>query len=273
MNTQNPEAKEYWKRPVAAVTGPNRSFGGYYRSADRAVSGKVFRGVPLQTAEDAVVAAVRLGYRVVDAQIERGMRIAKDLQDANTRSGGGDGKQTLDGTERIINKAVLFGLQWLEGAAADPGHPVRRLLAAEYRMLGSLFGLSGDGEGPAARKEKTNEPDSVSSTPAAGSVRRVIPRITIRHSVALDQRRPVKKIVTWEIYGAIPAEGAKVNFHLVEPEDTARPAIVMDGEIWLERGGKTTLRVESRLKYPRGRWCAGIYGNDGEQVGLVEVLL
>ena len=50
-----------WRRPTPTALGPDRSFGGYYRTADRQLKGKDLRGVPLQTTEDAVVAAVRLG--------------------------------------------------------------------------------------------------------------------------------------------------------------------------------------------------------------------
>jgi len=60
-----------FSRPRPKLEGPNRGFGGYYRSSDHKVAGKVFRGVPLQTAEDTAVAAVRMGYRVIDAQIDR----------------------------------------------------------------------------------------------------------------------------------------------------------------------------------------------------------
>ena len=45
-------------------------------------------GVPLTTAEDTVVAAVRLAYKVADAQIEHSMRLAQRLRTAGDRQAG-----------------------------------------------------------------------------------------------------------------------------------------------------------------------------------------
>src|SRR5262245_57943494 len=145
-----------WRRPEPTALGPNRSFGGYYRSSDRTLKGKDFRGVPLQTTEDAVVAAVRLGYQVVDAQIERGLDMARRLRGAADRSGSGDPANLLDNAERLISRGMLLGLEFLEGAAADPRTPIMRLLSAEFRMLGSVLGLTT--EGPSAQTAPKREP-------------------------------------------------------------------------------------------------------------------
>ena len=38
-------------------------------------------------------------------------------------------------------RAMLLELEWFEGAAAGRSHPVRRVLAAEYKLFGAMLGL------------------------------------------------------------------------------------------------------------------------------------
>ena len=130
-----------WSRPDAPRrTGPKRGFGGYYRSADREVDGKLLRGVPLNTAEDAALAAVRMAYRIADSEIDRGLRIARDLRGAARAKEGIEPRDAVDASERLLSKALLAGLQWFESASGEEGHPLRRLAAAEYRMLRLIAG-------------------------------------------------------------------------------------------------------------------------------------
>ena len=252
-----------WKRPEPTALGPNRRFGGYYRSADREIDGQLFRGVPLQTAEDAVVAAVRMGYRIADAQIERGMRIARDLNDAAKRTGSGDPNQAIDDTERLLAKAVLAGLQWVEEAASAPGHPVRRLLAAEYRMVGSMFGLGPDEKG---RDEKRREAGAVEPR-APGSAMKARP--VLRHLAPEQERRPVKAVLRFELTEELPARAPDLLFRPTASDDAG--ARTMAGRVERNSEGRAVIYVEATADHGAGVWCAGIYDASGEQIGLVEL--
>ena len=138
-----------WRRPQPEVTAPNRSFGGYYRTADREIGADQLRGVPLQTAEVAAVAAVRLGYNIVDAQIERGLAIARRLRSGADRAGVPETGQVLTLAENLLNKGAMLGLEMLETAAAEPDSPMKRLFTAQFRLLGTLLGVD---PGTAARR-------------------------------------------------------------------------------------------------------------------------
>src|SRR6185295_11494907 len=80
---------------------PIRGVGGVYRSAE--VPGGSIAGVPLTSAEDAVVAAVRMGYRVAETHIDRAGRLAKRLRSAGERSVGAEPeRQAVDATEKLV---------------------------------------------------------------------------------------------------------------------------------------------------------------------------
>ena len=82
------------ERP-ATRTGPRRSAANFYRSASG--SGVVIGGVPMDTVEDAVTAAVRMGYKIAQAQIDRTTRIAQRFKDAGERAAGPHSdRQALD---------------------------------------------------------------------------------------------------------------------------------------------------------------------------------
>src|SRR5262245_26960908 len=130
-----------YKRPLLQARGPNRSPGGYYRAAAGKNGGPLFAGVPLQVTEDAVVAAVRAGYRIADAQIERGMRIAEDLRGAAQRVGTGDASDLLRNAEALAQRSALLGIDWLETLAALPSGPLRQMLTTQSRLLSGLIGL------------------------------------------------------------------------------------------------------------------------------------
>jgi hypothetical protein len=131
-------------RTARTRIGPNRNPGGLYRTAD---DGKrSLAGIPLTSAERAVTAAVRLGYQVAEAQIDRTARLASRLRDAaEEQVGPGPERKAVDAAERLVFKGMMSGLEWLETFAAEPGSPLMRLAKAEYRLLGSLLGFTGDG--------------------------------------------------------------------------------------------------------------------------------
>jgi hypothetical protein len=258
-----------WVRDEPAVLGPNRAFGGYYRSADRTVRGELLRGVPLQTAEDAVVAAVQMGYRVVDAQIDRGMRVARRLRGAAERQGVGDPGQVLDATEHLVSKALLAGLQWLEEASAEPGSPIKRLLSAEYRMIGSVLGLSGDGpatpdrEGRAKSHPKTDQSPRPEKHPATTPLWKV----SIRHEPKSAQRAVM--VCRWDIDDAPLQAERKVSFYHLDSVNASD----LGGWVATLPDGRALLRIGTGKEHPAGRWRAAVCSDDGEQFGTVEIEL
>lgn len=262
-----------WSRPEAARTGPLRGIGGYYRSADREVDGKVFRGAPLNQAEDVAVAAVRMAYKIADAQIDRGLRVARDLRGA-AQSRGVDPQDALDASERLLRKALLAGLQWIESAAGDDENPLRRLAKAEYRMLGSLFGLArkrdeGDAAEPAAAPAP---PASHAPTQAsARDERDARPPLQIYNDhEPPGARRPVQGQRL-----ALPSERHKgsypdLQFH---PEDAISDVDVIAAKLSWDDSGVGKLVIPTQLTHQRGTWVAGIYEPDGQQVGVLCIVL
>ena len=137
------QPKSAWSRPQLERDRPIRTHvGGFYRTADGSDAG--IGGVPLTTAEDAVVSAVRLAYKVADAQIAQSMRLAQRLRKAGDRQAGEHSdRKALDATEQLVFRAMMGALAWVEAATAtEEGSPLMRLLSSQYRLLGSLLGLS-----------------------------------------------------------------------------------------------------------------------------------
>jgi len=257
-----------WRRDDPTAVGPNRAFGGYYRSADRVIAGKVFRGVPLQTTEDAVVAAVQMGYRVVDRQIERGMHAAQRLRGAAERHGSGDPAHMLDSGERLATKAVMAGLQWIETASFEPGSPLKRLIESEYRMLGSVLGLrhSGGSHSGGVRHHKDGDEDQGHGS-ARGDDRppTLPPRIIL--TAERTKRRPIEVRVL-KIREEAISKPVDVTFFLLNSaevrtlEEEAQLSVV---------DGRLVLRINATLEDPGGRWRAAVCSEDGEQIGLIEI--
>jgi hypothetical protein len=255
-----------WRRDAPTALGPNRAFGGYYRSADRVIAGKVFRGVPLHTAEDAVVAAVQMGYRVVDAQIERGMRAAQRLRGAAERRGSGTPADMLDAGERLATKAVLAALQWIETASFERGSPLMRLIESEYRMVGAMLGLRASG----GRDQETPDAKEGDESRVGAAGRREdspprAPRIIL--TAPEDQRRPVEVRVLKVREEAI-TQPLDIRFFLLDApkvrsfKGNATVSVVE---------GRVVLAIRTTLQDPGGRWRAAICLPDGEQVGLIEI--
>jgi hypothetical protein len=258
-----------WERPDPPRTGPIRGIGGFYRSADREVDGKLFRGVPLNTAEDAALAAVRMAYRIADTQIDRGLRVARDLRGAARREGI-EPRDAVDASERLISKALLAGLQWFESAAGEEGHPLRRIAAAEYRMIGSLLGIA-----PAAA-ERAPAADASAGTAhpeSVASATRQVPDsldtdVDVFNTAKKETRRPVLSARLMTGRGIQSGADDDLRFHHADAD--AAPIL---GKIrW---GGKTAprLKIEANLEQQRGFWVAGVYKPDGQQIGIVSIEL
>lgn len=264
----NPDAAaEGWVRPVAARTRPDRHFGGYYRTADRSLGGQAARGVPLAQAEDAAVAAVRMAYGIADAQIERGLRVARQLRGAAARQGSTPA-EALGATERLAEKALLIAVEWMEGAATSRDHPVRRLAAAELRLLARLLGLPArararprDASGPAPTGGEA-APQQAPGAPAGAALR-------IVNTAPPRSRRPVRLVVFDHQAPREPMQLDAVYFHRQEASADEPPLAAR----WAWDGTAATLTLEVGGTTPRGRWLAGLYDAQDVQRGVIELQL
>jgi hypothetical protein len=268
-----------WQRPVLPVTKPNRNFGGVYRSAEGERAGETFGGVPMQTTSDAVIAAVQLGYKVADAQLARGRRLASHLGGAARRAGVKSAAQPVDATERLMKRAMLLMIEWFEGAAADPQSALRRVMRAEYEALASAFGLTVKGFGKSARHaaaspDKEKERADEASRPSAGSA----PAFASRSSQARVQavqvrhgKESIKRVVrVLDIEWISPHDAASTD--LLFHHTSALDATPLEACLVREKGA-TVLLVTTTATNPPGGWSAAVCDADGTQVGFIEIRL
>jgi hypothetical protein len=264
---------EPWSRVSPERTRPDRRVGGFYRTAEG--QGQALGGVPLTGVDDAVVAAVRMGYKVAEAQIERSARLAQRLRRAGDQAVGPDSeRKSVDAAERLVFRTMMSGLTWLEGAAAaERGSPLKRLAEAEYRMLGSLFGLAPPetaqaSRDPAAARSPARPAGADSAAtgdapPAASAV----PALEIRHLG--PDRRPVR-VAHWEIATMAPLPApATVRFYSAE-QIGRRP---LEAEFVVNGKGVARLSLATPRLAPPGLWRGTICNDEGLQLGLIEIVL
>jgi hypothetical protein len=256
--------KRPFQRPVLEATGPDRRARGFYKTADS--EDGALAGVTLDNAEDVAVAAVRLGYKIAAAQVERSTRLAQRLRGAGQRALGPDAeRQTLDATERLLFDSMVAGLAWLEGVAANPSSPLKRLAVAEYRLLGSLFGLTADGDAAGKPEPVASATDEVSDSArkSPAQTRGTPARIFLRG----EERRAVR-LKGWEIQKDLPASELRITFYAVEkPEAEPLEGSLLAVEI------PPILNVTTRQLSPAGPWRAAVCLPEGELVGIIEVEL
>lgn len=255
---ESSQVKRPFQRPVLDATGPNRRAGGFYRTADDEQG--VLPGIPLTGAEDAVVAAVRLGYKVAAAQIDRSARLARRLREAGERAAGPDSeRKAVDATERLLFDSMMAGLEWLEGVAADPSCPLKRLVVAEYRLLGSLFGLTQGAEKPAHTAPAASE---------AAAARPPQSPVAPLRIVLLGAERRAVRVKACEIAPNLAPAELPVAFYSTQVID----ALPLEGQL-VTSTTPPTLRVTTWQRSPAGLWRAAVCLADGEQVGILEVEL
>lgn len=262
-----------WTRPEPARTGPQRGFGGFYRSADHELKGSLLRGVPLNTAQDAAVAAVKMAYRVADEQIDRGLRVARHLRGAAERAGHSP-QDALDGSEQLLRKGLQAALLWVEDAAGNQQHPLRRLAAAEYRMLGNLLGLGPQGGGASLGERPA--PARAASTAAATEA--LVPRpaappahqVVVVNTAAKAQRKPVRDLaLSWRAGPPTPQDFELALCHAGQPDlPPLEPCTLR-----MLANGVCELHLPATRLHASGCWVAGLYDAADRQVGLVEVTL
>ena len=260
------EAGRPWVRDVPDVTGPERSAGGFYRTAER--RGSAPKGVSMNRADDAVVAAVRMAYKVAEAQVARSGRLARKLRDAGDRAvGPHSDRQALDATERLVFRTMMSGLSWLESAAAERDSPIKRLLDAQYRILGTMMGMTPAGDKVAATPPPT-QTDSRRDTQTRGDTRattRAARSIAVKH---VGKHRRMVRIVDTDI-GQVSAQRTAIAFY-----NARRPDLTpIDAVIIVRSRGEGTLEIAMTPDSPPGRWRAAICDGDGAQVGSLEIVI
>jgi|EndMetStandDraft_5_1072996.scaffolds.fasta_scaffold34694_2 hypothetical protein len=261
MTSKSAQPTGLWSRQQPRRTSPKRGVGGFYRTADR--DGPAIAGVPLSSTEDTVVAAVRLAYKVAEKQVARSTRIAKRLREAGERAAGPESeRKAVDAMEDLAINALQSGLAWWEGSVAEGRCPVKRLMAAEFRLLANLLGSPERRAEQTATtspsKEETHRPAAADRTTAAA------PALQIAHTGA---RRAVR-VTAWEVTGAGAVEPRVLLYNAKAPESEP-----LTGEIALD--GRTVARLTLNIPQTAapGPWSAAICNPDGVQLGIVEIVL
>jgi hypothetical protein len=268
MSNPSPDRIEArWLRPQLERSKPIRTAAGFYRTAEGGRPG--VGGVPLTAAEDSVVAAVRLAYNVAEAQIERSARLARRLREAGDRAiGARSDRKAVDAVEQLMLKAIQGALVWLERTADDPD-PVKRLLVAQYRLAGSMFGLT---PSDAPRSRGGDAPERSAQGVDAAAPSRPEPGIPyapagpVKVVLKGEFRRPVR-IARYEVAsGALRSE---VQFYSVTDieSDPLKADLVIDAGV----RGALSLEIP-RLAKP-GLWKAAVCDSENVQIGMIEIEL
>ncbi|MFO1316884.1 MAG: hypothetical protein U1F58_14900 [Burkholderiales bacterium] len=261
-----------WSRKPAGRTRPDRRAGGFYRTSDGTTG--TIGSIPLNQVDDAVVAAVRMAYRVAEAQIDRGSRLAQRLRDAGDRAVGGDSRRkSLDATERLVFRTMMGGLSWLEAAAsAEEGSPLLRLAAAEYRLLGTILGLApgaGVRKGRAGSGAPEAAPPGAAEAPVAAPARGVgsaQDALDILHKV---ERPRAVRVLRCDIARAVAdARLVPLVFYRVDRDDVAA---TMKADLVVAGDRTPRLVLSTPIKGGAGIWRAAVCNLDGLQVGCIEI--
>jgi hypothetical protein len=261
MKANRTDASAAWfRRPTLERSEPLRHAGTLYRSAE-GPAGAALGGVPLASAEDAVVAAVRMGYRVAQAHVDRAGRLAERLSSAGERAAGPEPhRQAADATEQLVIKSLLVAVQWLESAAAEPGSPLRRYANAQYKLLGALLGLQPGGVPAPPQPQPPAAAAPNAEAPRAG-------RAAVRVVLLSETSRAVQAHRLC-LHKADVEGHFKLTFHCAaEPGSTLSATLQLDGPQAAE------LCIDPDAASPAGLWTAAVRAPDGEQLGRIEIEL
>jgi hypothetical protein len=254
---------DVWSRARPTRGGPKRGAGGLYRTA----AGKEPSqgGVPLNTANAAVVAAVRLAYEVAEAQVERSTRLARRLREAGDKQAGPySDSQALDATERLVMKTLMSGLEWWEGSVAEGRCPVKRLAAAEYRMLGTLLGFAPE---PHGRQDKAAPAAPPGAPPRHERKPRGAPEAlaVVLQGEKKHRRRVI--VQAWDIPSTTHLDPA-VFFHSTEHAGAEPMGATLE-----MADGRIRLVIATPPGAPPGRWTCAVWDKSDVQVGSIEISL
>jgi hypothetical protein len=279
----SPEELKLWSRPPLERSRPIRSAGGLYRTAEGGRPG--VGGVPLVAAQDAAVAAVRMAYRVAEAQIERSTRLAQRLREAGDRAvGARSDRKAVDATEQLIQRAVMSVLTWMEGLAGERD-PLRRLMAAQYQIAGSMFGLtpsraSGSEHSDAADEAPRSEDARADShlevlkkALGSSSAERSSPEglggsnspTSGLKIVLTGDRRPVR-IRRYEIAGGLPSKVPNLQFF----SNANIRSTPLGAKLKVGADGHAALEIKIRRGASPGVWKAAVCDAHGVQIGAIE---
>jgi hypothetical protein len=258
-----------FERPVLKRSAPNRGAANFYRSASD--NPHVIGGISLDNVEDAFTSAVRMAYRVAEAQIDRTARLGQRLRQAGDRAAGpGSERKALDATEQLIFRSMMAGLSWFEGLAADDANPIKRLAVAQYRVFGALLGLTpsaGPSVTPSAQRaasEQLAPPARADVSPARPSRLADTP-LRIKHKAKKEERRAVE-VRSWALPEGIPPGDYALTFHGIAPGTVIEAVLVVDEQTM-------TLVLESTRDSAAGVWKAAICDDEGLQLGHIEIAL
>jgi hypothetical protein len=256
-------------RPQLPRTRPERTAVHYFRGA--AEDGSAIGGIPLKSTEAAMVAVVRMAYKVAGLQIDRSARLARRLREEGDRAvGPRSDLQALDATERLVFRGMMGLLGWLEGVASDRGNPVKRLAEAQYRILGAVLGLTPSEAPRSAVGRSPDGPTRPAEPPSSGRTdRREEPaRFPVRVKHRGSERRAVL-VHGWEYAGETAAREIPVTFYSVK-HGSSRP---LDGTVIIHGRRSVTLTLTTSQAAPAGLWRAALCDGSGMQVGHIEIML
>src|SRR6266700_4098434 len=95
------ERLDHWTRPPLERDGPIRVVQGIYRSAEKGPDGS---GIT----EDAVVAAVRMAYKVAQESIARSTRLSQRLRKAGDRAAGPRStRKAADASQEFVTGTIM----------------------------------------------------------------------------------------------------------------------------------------------------------------------
>ncbi|WP_088280734.1 hypothetical protein [Ideonella sp. A 288] len=254
-----------YRRVPSAASGPDRRVGGFYRSSDGDAGPRRVIGRPLASTEDAVIAAVRLAYDVADAQVDRSLRIASRLKAAgDTATGTDSDRLALQSLERLALRAGESALAWIELSAAEPGSPLRRVLAAEYRWLGRLFGLTD--QAPAATAGSPTSGNVQAAPVPTGGTEATPPRDpAVLPMMRSEVPRPVR--VSLQAQSDLGSEPLRCVFSV--PGEKPVPALLR----FDARRQAWVLELPDLTAHSSATWTAAACADDGVQVAIVKLEL
>ena len=232
-------------RPIKAElsrTKPDRGGNGIYlNGGDRPHS---ITGVPLSTAEATMVAAVRMAYDVADAQIAQGQRLARRLQ-----AKGGD--EAIDAASRMVVKAAMAGLEWMETATGVEEGLFQRFM--------TLFGADASDW---STKPKTAEAAAAAPPPPRAN----LPNVKIvSHDVT---KRPVR-ILVWDLPDGGKRDLTAYFYCPQKLDGTALVALIKLDPVADNR--RTLTMKEFPSNATPGLWRGAACDAAGEQIGIVEI--
>jgi hypothetical protein len=242
-----PAEKRRWARPPLEETGPVRTAGGLLGGAERGSNGP--GKAPPAAGEDAVVAVVRMAYRVADDQLQHSVRLAERLSKAGCRA--------------VAECADPKAVPCPETAALEGGGPLMRLMIAQCRLIESMVGVT-----PPPKPEVPQPPSQSSDKSAAmGTDGPPISLRRIRVFLKGDVKRPVS-LLRCEVAGVARPE-RPVRFHNVQSSGSAP----LEGSFTIADDGQAKLTITTTIDAASGRWKGAVCGEGDEQIGLIEIEL